>query len=377
MILLLSILGVLLCLLIAERYMISAYVRSFKFRVHVNGTRGKSSVTSYIASGLLGSGQNIMSKVTGEKPVICHNGNRTELKRKGKARVQEQFSVMRKAYRNEIQILILECMSISPELQQLESSIFKPHIYILTNIKDDHREVMGPVTEEQVRSMCSAIPYNCTVVTTEKLHLDEIKRESEKRGSKVITPAKLSEDLLENLPSGFIADNVSLAIEVCGIIGVERELVINRIIGSLNNAESPLTTIKKDDKQLSFLNAFSANDVESAGNIVNYWKKKTDYSGTFSVVFNTRSDRPLRTVQFSEWLGGNSNSIEKLILTGTHTRLARNKLIKSGMDRSKIGIWRKDEIRIENLLTAMSSEALVVGLGNFAGAGQEIIDMIK
>jgi len=47
-----AILTIALGLLIIERKVISTSVLALQLRIHVNGTRGKSSVTKYIAAGL-------------------------------------------------------------------------------------------------------------------------------------------------------------------------------------------------------------------------------------------------------------------------------------------------------------------------------------
>jgi len=150
-----------LSLLIIEKRMILKSIRYMSLRIHVNGTRGKSSVTEYVAAGILSSRQEVMAKVTGIIPAIIHNGVPRIIDRHGIARVQEQINTLISAFREKVEIMVMECMSIAPELQKLEGSVFQPHIYVITNIRDDHREEMGMNVESQAEAI--AMQYQRTV----------------------------------------------------------------------------------------------------------------------------------------------------------------------------------------------------------------------
>ena len=129
---------IIIVLLIFEKWLLQRGVDSLSLRIHVTGTRGKSSVTEYIASGLSAMYPGVMAKITGVIPTIIQNGSRNRIKRRGIARVQEQVKTIFSASRSRSGALVMECMSISPDLQQLESRFFRPHILVITNIRDDH-----------------------------------------------------------------------------------------------------------------------------------------------------------------------------------------------------------------------------------------------
>jgi len=67
-------------LLSFEAYVVKKRVRRILLRIHVNGTRGKSSVTEYIAAGLRPE-KKVLAKITGIKPTIIYPDGKHRLSR--------------------------------------------------------------------------------------------------------------------------------------------------------------------------------------------------------------------------------------------------------------------------------------------------------
>lgn len=365
------ILCLVISLLIVEKTAVQRSVGKLKLRIHVNGTRGKSSVTEYIAAGLLNAQTEVMAKVTGIVPTILHNGTEQTIKRVGGARVQEQMNIIRFAARKKVRSLVLECMSISPELQRLESRFFKPHIYLITNIKDDHREEMGKDLEEQADSICGAIPENCIVITNEVRFLNKIKEKAALRNSVVLAPQELDSEFLQDLPSGIFPENVRLALTACKVAGVDPQLAQEGIRRFLSGKRSALTTVSDGARQIQFLNAFAVNDVDSTTLFIGQWKERLGNQGKIILVLNTRSDRPIRTDLFTGWCKKSISEIEKIIVTGDHAMRANHSLLKSGFDKEKIYIWSAKQVENAKagLFEIAGDGALVVGIGNIGDAG--------
>jgi gamma-polyglutamate synthase len=370
---------IILSLLVLEKWLTQRSVNSLKLRIHVNGTRGKSSLTEYIAAGISASQTGVMAKITGIVPTIIHNGKAQIISRSGVARVQEQVDVIRLAAKKKVRSLILECMSISPELQKLESSLFKPHIYVITNIRDDHREEMGRNTEEQVRSICNAIPENCTVITNELRFLNTIRETAATRNSEVICSHEVNADVKHNLPPGIFSENVSLALTACEAAGIDSKLAKEGILKHISILDSPLTIIHYKNNEIKFLNAFAANDIESTNSFIDHWKNKINQNDKMVVLLNTRADRPVRTDLFAEWISNISSSVGQIIITGNHFRRAKHQLIKAGIDKIMIHTWRGkllENIK-EELFNIVPGGTLVVGVGNIGGDGFYILNKLK
>src|SRR5438552_5179903 len=87
-------------------------------RVHVNGTRGKSSVTRLISAGLRAGGIRTLGKTTGtEARLLLPDGSEQPVFRVGPPNVIEQTRVVARAAAAGAQALVVECMAVQPELQ--------------------------------------------------------------------------------------------------------------------------------------------------------------------------------------------------------------------------------------------------------------------
>src|SRR5262245_8347115 len=88
-------------------------------RIHVNGTRGKSSVTRLIAAGLRSGGKKVIAKTTGTEPrIILEDGHEVPIYRIGKPNIIEQLTIVRFAWERNAEILAIECMAVHPSLQK-------------------------------------------------------------------------------------------------------------------------------------------------------------------------------------------------------------------------------------------------------------------
>ena len=61
--------------IVFERFYQKALRKTFKHVIHVNGTRGKSTITRLIDAGLRNCGYRVFSKTTGTIPTIINTSN--------------------------------------------------------------------------------------------------------------------------------------------------------------------------------------------------------------------------------------------------------------------------------------------------------------
>ena len=86
-----------------------------RVRVHVNGTRGKSSVTRLIAAGLRSGGVRTFAKTTGTMArMIYPDGREADVYRVGRPNIIEQTRIVRRAVECGAEAIVLECMAVMP-----------------------------------------------------------------------------------------------------------------------------------------------------------------------------------------------------------------------------------------------------------------------
>lgn len=366
-------------MLALEAISVRRSVRAIGIRVHVNGTRGKSTVVAYVAAALRASGKRTFAKITGTRPtLLLPSGGSEVIKRRGPARVQEQFGTMRRAARSGAECLALECMSIDPELQRLESRLFAPHVYVITNIREDHGEAMGRTEEERAEAMLSAIPRDCVVVAGPCAFAERLTDASRKMGSRVVFAGGDADRRVGALPDGVLEENVAIACAAAEAAGIDRETALRGILDFVGtNAAAPVE-LAADGGVIRFIDGFAVNDVESAERFVEYWRGRLAYDGEATVLLNTRADRPKRTLSFARWLAA-ARGISRVIVTGTHAAAARRALLKEGFSKEKVLLWSGAQARRADTLlpAACGKDSVVFGLGNIAGAGFTIPMVLK
>src|SRR6056297_3436343 len=104
--------------LLYEYYYNEKIKKSFKKIILVNGIRGKTSTALQMDSLLRKNGYRVFTKTTGTDPIILDcNNTKNPIVRKGSPNILEQIKIIKKAYNQKAEILILECMAITPDLQ--------------------------------------------------------------------------------------------------------------------------------------------------------------------------------------------------------------------------------------------------------------------
>lgn len=378
MVIVFTILFLLISLLVFEKIDTARKVHQIRLRIHVNGTRGKSSVTRYIAAGLRASGRRTFAKITGTLPtIIFPDGSDRLIQRPGPARVQEQFTIIRYAAQHRAECLALECMSLQPELQRLEGRFYRPHILVLTAITDDHREHMGFDPAKQAEVICEAMPDHAVVITEDSSYIEVIRRYAEKKSCDVVMAALPEEHTLPEIPDGVFTSNVALALTACREAGVDGSVALPAILEEARRIADKPIRLEDVGPNVTFINGFAVNDVPSAIDYIDSWRDKIPSIANLVVILNTRNDRPIRSRIFAEWLAGMSEPVS-VILTGNHVGYAKWALKRCGMNPQAIQVWKGRQIKsARDILKTMNlKDTLIVGLGNIHGDGFQVVSVI-
>lgn len=361
-------------------------LRRIPIRVHVNGTRGKSSVTRLIAAGLRAAGIRTCAKTTGTLArMILPDGRELPVFRPAGANIIEQKRIVAVAAEYEAQALVIECMALQPELQALsEAKMIRATHAVITNARPDHLDVMGPSDQDVARALAGTIPASGTVFTAEARHLNTLEFAARDRGAKLVALSderafELSDDELRRFRYREHRDNVRLALLVCEALGVERQVALQ---GMWNVRPDPgaLTLHQVDffGRQLCFYNAFAANDPVSTEQLWRLALTEHPEAGSRIAVFNCRSDRPERSIQlassFASWLPA-----DHVLLMGSGTYLFARTAVDRGLEPSKLVLVENlnvDQI-FERIVALVERSAVIVGMGNIGGLGLPLVQYFR
>lgn len=350
----------------------------------MGGTRGKSSVTRLIAASLREAGFQVLAKTTGTKPVlILPDGQEREIKRKGNPSVLEGRKVLKIATKYQVKALVAELMSIQPEYSFAESvQIFKPHILVTTNVRLDHLAQLGLTKMEIARSLAVSIPPFCTVFMPREELLPIFQEAAEKIKSKIIPVAKgtYTEFLRaqkELLPYEF-EENLRVTLAVSDFLGLKKELALEGIskaqpdFGQLKAWKAKAGVPLKD---FHLVSAFAANDPLSTKKILSKVEERIPFEGKRMIgLLNLRQDRGDRTLQWAEALKrGDFQLFDQWVFIGGHAYALKRKI--GSTPKGKISILKKKSAPeiMAQLTAGEKGEVVLVGLGNMAGAGRELV----
>jgi len=356
-----------------------SYVYKIPIRIHVNGTRGKSSVTRLIAGGLRAGKINTIAKVTGTYPrLILNVGREALIHRKEKANIIEQLKIIKYAVENKAEALIIECMALQPILQHItEKQMIHATVGVITNVRLDHLDVMGPGLMDVAKALSSTIPAGQHFFTAENRIYPYLENIAVKKSC--IPIQSDANDVTNEEMDGFgyieHKENVALALAVCKHLGVDRKTALKGMYAAVPD-EGVLTRsiIQQEDKKISFYNAFAANDPESSLMIWNNIMALTPENDLRIVLLNTREDRLDRARQLVE-MTGQRLKIDYMVLIGQRSEVVKEMALKNQIEKEKIidiG-WTKPENVYRKLLPFLSRNTTIVAIGNMGGMGAEVV----
>ena len=382
----LIILGALALVLIASGLLEFRYhqlvLSSIPIRIHVNGTRGKSSVTRLIAAGLRAGGKRTFAKTTGTAPrVIDSKGIDRIIHRLRRPSIGEQVRLLKYFSSEKPDVVVMECMAVQPQYQWIsEHQMVKSHIGVITNARPDHLDEMGPTEVDVVKSLCNSIPVGGTLVTAEDKHKDILQSVAERNRSEIFfsDESSVSENDLNKF--GYIEhpQNIAIALDVCHKMGVARDIALSGM-HSVQPDLGALVVWKLLGKKgsIQFVNGMAANDPVSTLQI---WKFVIDRYPTTSgtaVFFNSRDDRPLRTKQMLE-LTFEEIKPEYFIIRGDKIDTKVRRLLHHSPDTEVIIFSLNESIdNVSESILSLPDDVLVFAIGNQVGTGQEIIQKLS
>ncbi len=356
-------------------------LRAVPVRIHVNGSRGKSSVTRLIAAALRESGRPTVAKTTGSRArLILTDGREEPVVRLGTPNIGEQVAILDRARRERAQVIVIECMAVRPDLQRIsEDAIVHSTIGVITNVRADHLDVMGPTVADVAKAIATTIPRRGQVVVGRTHCLDILAAEAKRRGSTLIVA-----DATE-VPAGAMngfnylehADNVATALAVTRLLGVEDGVALRGMQHVAPDVGAcTLTTIEHRGLPIEFANIFAANDLEST---VAVWKRLglDPRAGEPSIaVVNLRGDRVARSLEFATAVETRLRA-DYYLLVGDFPARVRRRFAEQVPAERLFALGRVAPVEVFDRIAALGAKrARVGGVGNIGGMGHDILAFV-
>lgn len=335
--------------------------------VHVNGIRGKSTVTRLIEAGLRAGGWKVFCKTTGTLPMtIGVDGAERPIHRPGKANIKEQLAILHQAVEQNAEILVIECMAVDPVLQHVaQHEMLRADIGVITNVRLDHTAEMGETLEEICDSLSNMIPRQGYLFTADEIFYPQLARNA----SKLDTQAHLSLPTGEE-PEFDFPENLALALAVCRHLGVEEQTALS---GMLHYQRDPYAlSLHRLPGGGVFINGMSINDPQSTQLVFDRLVEKYGWDrNKLILVINNRHDRGYRTQHMM--MVAKILQPRRVWLLGA-AQITVERSIRRNIPGVEVVRYRQAE---QLPLEQAEADAVIFAVGNLAGPGHKVMERIR
>lgn len=350
-------------------------------RIMINGIRGKSSITRLCAGALRGGGLVTVAKTTGTAARFIHpDASEEPVYRKfGIANVIEQIGIVRRASAYRPDALVIECMAVMPDLQEIsQDKLIRSNIGVLCNVREDHLAEMGPTLDDVARSLSRTMPVGGVCVTAERERLPLLKREAARRDCAllVVRPDSVTDEEMAGFSWITFKENVAIALAVAELLGVNRQ---SALAGMWSAPPDPgVLEVKRhlvEGKLLRVANVFAANDPQSTLMNVRNLLASGHIRRPLHLVINCRPDRVERNGQMGALVA--DIKPDRVVLIGTPTRSARVAIPQEWQDTIvDLGGTSSATDLVDEVVGGIDEEASLVAVGNIHGHGELLLEQL-
>ncbi|MFB3907463.1 MAG: poly-gamma-glutamate synthase PgsB [Candidatus Eisenbacteria bacterium] len=353
-------------------------LRALEIRIHVNGTRGKSSVTRLLAGALREANIPTFAKTTGSTArLIFPDGHEEPIVRVGSPNICEQIGVLDQARRSGARAIVMECMAVRPDLQKVcEHSIMKSSIGVCTNVRPDHLDVMGPTVDDVAVALSSTVPKRATAVLGDARFRSVYRKVAAARRSELIVsgPSDLPPGAMDGFRYVEHEENVATALAVTRRLHIPDETALRGMYRATPDVGACTRwTLERSGRPIEFVNIFAANDLEST---IQIWRmlglQSLPEETTFALI-NLRGDRVDRSLQYAAAVEGGLRA-DFYVLVGDFPDTVLQQFRRQVPEERLVPIGREVPQAIFDRIASLSDRrARVGGVGNIGGLGHEIL----
>ena len=350
-------------------------------RIHVNGTRGKSSVTRLIAAGLRAGGLRTFAKTTGTAPrVIDSQGKDRIIHRLRSASIGEQVRLIRFFAQEKPDAVVMECMAVQPQYQWIsEQQMVKSHIGVITNARPDHLEEMGPTLDDVRLSLANTIPFNGKMIVGENDMVETIASVAKSRNTDLNASDEFT--VLEEDMKDFTylehPQNVAVALDVCVEAGVDKKIALEGM-KKVKPDLGALVVQKLDfgNGPILFINSMAANDPVSTLQIWNFVERRYPVEGETCIYLNSREDRRSRTRQLLQLIYEDIKPDRSIVRGQKVNSMVKHVEYHSPQTSSEVIEESESMSKTIKQFEFLPKDSLLFAMGNQVGFGQELIDKL-
>ena len=351
-------------------------IEQVPIRIHVNGIRGKSTVTRLIAGIMREAGYSTVAKTTGSAArIIDEDGNETPIARQGAPTILEQIDVIAQYVTEDTDALVIECMAVNPLYQHVsQHQIVKGNITIITNVREDHQDVMGHTLPEIAESLSNTIPDKGIVITAEERpEIRQILAENAAaRGSGFIyaNPVEVSDRALQGFDYLSFKENLALGFAVADTLNIPRSIALRGMRYAMPDIGAVKVQHKKiNGKEIIWAPLFAVNDRESTIISVEALRAYHSPQATRIGILNNRLDRAVRAIKFAE-IAALDLKLDYYILVGSYVDQVTEKMVSLGYPKERIIKWNDTDAQDESQMLQQitnpiaGEQGVLIGLVN-------------
>ena len=362
--------------LVFERILLKYARKQYSLVIHVNGTRGKSTVTRMLHALLRSQGMAVFGKTTGSKArFLLPDSTEKPVWRFGPANVREQRNMMiLGAFSGKPQkrALVFECNAVEEELQRISMKWLKPDITVITNVREDHIHELGK-PEQAASAFAEAIPDNSVLVTSEGNFKNTWEAAAVQKSLRLF--------YVEPQEAGNSAfpENVACVLGVADYLGIDRAKALNSVAEYEPDAGAfGIYSWKTNSNPVFFADARAANDIESTNLLFAAASRaiKLDKDAKKILLLINREDRPERTWCFLQYIiAGNSElRFDQYFCMGHVPLPFRIALKRKGLNYKIIRRVKDLDCELEKV---REHTVFISGAGNYGGAGVLITQWLE
>lgn len=376
--------GLIILLGMIERIRLQYSIKKIPKRILVNGIRGKSTVTRLLMGILREEQVKVAGKTTGTMPRLFYWDQEEEIeiiRSLQGPNISEQKWVMKEVANRNVDALVTECMAVNPEYQStFQKSYVQSNITVITNIIEDHLDVMGPTLDQVAEAFSETIPYNGYLIMSPSPYEEYFRKKAKKKNTKVLIadPDEVTQKDLDRFSYMMFPENVAIGYVLADLWGIKRNAALKAMVyAPVDPGALVVKRFGSVQEPNYFFNGFSANDATSTKNIWERIQEEYPQLKRRIIIMNCRDDRVDRTIQFAEEVLPHL-PVDQLIVTGKSVRPIVKAFEKQEIPAEElINLENKKPEELIRMLTEIPGNAMIYGIGNIHGGGEEILEGIQ